>query len=85
MYPDCSVFWVSAVDVPSFEAAFLEIGRHYRVPGINEDNANVKSLVKVYMSQDVAGRWLLIVDNADDIEMLYERVDESDRPLVLQH
>jgi tetratricopeptide (TPR) repeat protein len=48
------------------------------VPGINKDKANVKSLVKAYLSQEIAGRWLLIVDNADDLEMLYKRVNESD-------
>ncbi|KAH8755121.1 hypothetical protein F5882DRAFT_482702 [Hyaloscypha sp. PMI_1271] len=77
-YPDCSVFWVSAVDVPSFEAAFLEIGRKFQVPAINEDKADVKSLVKAYLSQEIAGRWLLIVDNADNLEMLYKRGNESD-------
>jgi len=30
------------------------------------------------MSQETAGRWLLIVDNADDHNMLYTRVEESD-------
>jgi len=48
------------------------------VPGINEDKADVKSLVKAYLSQEIAGRWLLIVDNADDLEMLYRRVNGSD-------
>jgi hypothetical protein len=47
------------------------------VPAINEDKADVKSLVKAYLSQEIAGRWLLIVDNADDLEMLYKRGNES--------
>jgi hypothetical protein len=42
------------------------------------DKADVKSLVKAYLSQEIAGRWLLIVDNADDFEMLYKRANESD-------
>ena len=77
-HPDCSVFWVSAVNAPSFEATFLEIGRQFQVPGINEDKADVKSLVKAYLSQETSGRWLLIVDNADDLKMLYKRANESD-------
>ncbi|KAH6677400.1 hypothetical protein B0J14DRAFT_615581 [Halenospora varia] len=77
-HPDCSVFWVSAVNTPSFEAGFLEIGRKFQVPGIDEDKANVKSLIQAYLSQETAGRWLLIVDNADDLNMLYKRVEESE-------
>ncbi|KAH8658626.1 hypothetical protein BGZ60DRAFT_507289 [Tricladium varicosporioides] len=78
-HPDCSVFWVSAVNVPSFEAAFLEIGLKFQIPGINEDEANVKSLVQAYLSQETAGRWLLIVDNADDFSMLYQSTKESEK------
>ncbi|KAF4632131.1 hypothetical protein G7Y89_g5991 [Cudoniella acicularis] len=77
-HSDCSVFWVSAVNIPSFDAAFLEIGQQFQVPGITEDKADVKSLVQACLSQETAGRWLLIVDNADDLNLLYKRVNESD-------
>jgi tetratricopeptide (TPR) repeat protein len=77
-HPDCSVFWISAVNVPSFDAGFLEICRQFKVPGIDEDKADVKSLAKAYLSQETAGRWLLIIDNADDLDMLYKSVKESD-------
>ncbi|PMD43055.1 hypothetical protein L207DRAFT_509616 [Hyaloscypha variabilis F] len=77
-HPDCSVFWISAVNVSSFDAGFLEICRQFKVPGINEDKADVKSLAKAYLSQETAGRWLLIIDSADDLDMLYKSVKESD-------
>jgi len=47
------------------------------IPGIIEDKADFKMLVKTFLSQESAGRWLLIIDNADDVEMLYGRADES--------
>ncbi|KAN0102737.1 hypothetical protein V8E51_011050 [Hyaloscypha variabilis] len=77
-HPDCSVFWISAVNVSSFDAGFLEICRQFKVPGINEDKADVKTLAKAYLSQETSGRWLLIIDNADDLDMLYKCVKESD-------
>jgi len=80
---DCSVFWISATSTTSFEAGFRNIGLALRIPNINRDNADVKSLVKTSLSQESAGRWLLIVDNADDIEMLYGRANESNEGSAL--
>jgi tetratricopeptide (TPR) repeat protein len=73
----CSVFWISATSTTSFEKGFRDIGQALQIPGINEDNADVKSLVKTFLSRESAGRWLLIIDNADDIEMLHSRAGES--------
>ncbi|KAK5208767.1 hypothetical protein LTR72_012475, partial [Exophiala xenobiotica] len=69
--PDCSVFWVPAVTVTSFENAYREIGQKLQVPEIAEEGADVKLLVKNAMSQNSRGKWLLIVDNADDMELLF--------------
>jgi hypothetical protein len=71
------VFWISATSTASFEKGFHDIGQALRVPGINEDKADVKSLVKRFLSQESAGRWLLIIDNADDMDVLYTRANES--------
>ena len=51
VYPDCSVFWVPAVDTITFENAYCEIGRQLKVKGIDEEEADVKLLVKVALSQ----------------------------------
>jgi tetratricopeptide (TPR) repeat protein/nucleoside phosphorylase len=70
-HQDHSVFWVPAVDATSFENAYREIGRQLKVEGIDEDKADVRSLVKTALGHERAGSWLLIVDNADDIELLF--------------
>ena len=67
---DVSVFWISATSTATFEKGFLDIGQALQIPGINEDKADVKSLVKTFLSQESAGRWLLIIDNADDVVIL---------------
>ena len=76
--PNRSVYWISATSTASFEKGFLDIGQALQIPGINEDKADVKSLVKTSLSQESASRWLLIIDNADDVEMLYNRANEGD-------
>ncbi|KAI0197415.1 hypothetical protein EV127DRAFT_450364 [Xylaria flabelliformis] len=71
-HPDCSVFWVPAVNLTSFENAYREIGRLLNCQGINNDKADVKLLVKDALSQENSSSWLLIIDNADDIDMLFQ-------------
>ncbi|RYP10933.1 hypothetical protein DL764_000369 [Monosporascus ibericus] len=70
-HPACSVFWVPAVDSISFEKAYREIGKAFGVQGLDDDMANVKSLVKAALSCESIGSWLLIVDNADDLKLLF--------------
>ena len=67
---DCAVFWVPAVDAATFENAYREIGRQLAIPGIDEDTADVKLLVKTALSRS-ADDWLLVIDNADDVELLF--------------
>jgi tetratricopeptide (TPR) repeat protein len=68
-YKDCSVFWVPATNVESLQQAFEDIGRQLRVPGLEDEHANTKKLVKKHLSQPSAGRWLLILDNVDEVHM----------------
>ena len=75
--PECSVFWVRASDATSFESSYREIGQQLKIPGLDEDKADVKELVRAKLSQENAGKWILIVDNADDLELLYDKADES--------
>ncbi|RYP81620.1 hypothetical protein DL770_005828 [Monosporascus sp. CRB-9-2] len=70
-YPACSVFWVPAVDSINFEKAYREIGKTLCVQGLDDDQADVKSLVKAALSRASVGSWLLIVDNADDLKLLF--------------
>ncbi|KAK8115614.1 kinesin light chain 1 [Apiospora sp. TS-2023a] len=51
------------------------------VPGIQEDKADVIALVKSALSHASAGRWLLIVDNADDTELVF---GDTIQPHLLQ-
>ncbi|GKT48470.1 kinesin light chain [Colletotrichum spaethianum] len=69
--PGCSVFWVPAVDMAMFENAYRKIGQALNIRGIEDDQADVKSLVKAALEQNDVGSWLLIIDNADDMELLF--------------
>ena len=68
-YRDCSLLWVPATNVESFQQAYLNIGQQLGIPGLEEERADVKKLVQQYLSQNKAGQWLLIFDNADDVDV----------------
>ncbi|EXA53652.1 hypothetical protein FOVG_01387 [Fusarium oxysporum f. sp. pisi HDV247] len=69
--PSCSVFWVPAVDATTFENAYRDIGRRLGVAGLDDDKADVKTLVQAAISREDTGRWLLIIDNVDDPELMF--------------
>lgn len=64
-------FWVPAVDVTSFENAYRDIGRLLGVAGIDDHKVEVKTVVKTTLNDNDAGQWLLIVDNGDDLKLMF--------------
>jgi tetratricopeptide (TPR) repeat protein len=68
-YRNCSVIWIPATNTESLHQAYLDVARQLKIPGSDEDKADVKKLVQGYLSKESAGRWLLVFDNADDVNM----------------
>jgi tetratricopeptide (TPR) repeat protein len=81
--PICSVFWIRATSTTSFENAYRDIGQYLEIPGLEDAKADVKKMVKTRLSQESVGKWLLIVDNADDFEMFYHNDGEDDQSSAL--
>ncbi|KAF4545517.1 Kinesin light chain, partial [Lasiodiplodia theobromae] len=77
--PRCSVFWVPAISRQSFEEAYRAIGALLQIPGIEDEKADVKGLVQRALSNERAGEWLLVVDNADDVDVLFREGDDESR------
>ncbi|KAH6889761.1 hypothetical protein B0T10DRAFT_40027 [Thelonectria olida] len=73
--PNFSVFWVSALSENSFEQSYTKIATDLGVLRSKSDNENdgeenVKDLVRDYLSSPKAGPWFLILDNADDVDLV---------------
>jgi tetratricopeptide (TPR) repeat protein len=70
--PEYSVFWASAISTASFDQACLGIAEKLDIlQGENQKKEEPKELVKQHLSSSRAGRWLLIVDNADDLNIFF--------------
>lgn len=58
------------MDATGLENAYRGIGRQLNINGIEEDDADVRSFVKVALSERACS-WILIIDKADDPELLF--------------
>ncbi|KAJ5369882.1 TPR repeat protein [Penicillium cataractarum] len=54
----------------TFELGCMEIARALGIRQGQEGNEDVKILVRQRLRESTAGKWLLIVDNADDLDLL---------------
>ncbi|KAI1340781.1 kinase subdomain-containing protein [Xylariaceae sp. FL0016] len=67
--PDCSVFWVPAVSMATFEQAYADIARLLNIHMKATDD--LKASVRRHLESNRAGKWFLIVDNADDPTLMF--------------
>lgn len=59
--------------------AFEEIAKAVGVSGYDDPGVDVLQSVKDWFEDESSGRWLLIIDNVDDTELLYPRSSNSVR------
>ncbi|OTA80267.1 hypothetical protein M434DRAFT_86558, partial [Hypoxylon sp. CO27-5] len=72
-YSKYSVLWVPALSNETFTQAYIEIAKLLKVD--NEKNEDLRLSVKRYLCSEAAGKWILIVDNADKMEVLFGSSD----------
>ncbi|KAK7193328.1 phosphorylase superfamily protein, partial [Paraphaeosphaeria sporulosa] len=75
--PDCSVFWIPVTNVESMLEAYREIGQQLRIPNLEQEKADVQKLVQHWLSQEDSGRWLLVFDNADNMDIWTDKVGNT--------
>ncbi|KAI8295982.1 putative phosphorylase superfamily protein [Colletotrichum sp. SAR11_240] len=75
--PEYSIFWVPASSKETFNEAYLAIARKLGVR--DTDGNDLKIALREHLSSPDSGKWLLIIDNADDEGVLYEAEDGLDR------
>ncbi|KAK2016325.1 hypothetical protein LZ32DRAFT_645162 [Colletotrichum eremochloae] len=74
--PDVSVFWVHASNIVRFRQAYSFIAQECEIPGCDDPKADVLSLVKAWLERN-RGRWVMILDNADDTEVFFPTQPEQ--------
>ncbi|RYN15404.1 hypothetical protein AA0112_g12764, partial [Alternaria arborescens] len=68
--PDTWVLWAHASNTARLEQSFREIANQVKVRGRKDPQADVFKLVHDWLRDAKNGRWLLVLDNADDAAVL---------------
>ncbi|KAI9766297.1 MAG: hypothetical protein M1839_004928 [Geoglossum umbratile] len=66
-----SVFWIHASNAARFEQGYREIANEVELPGRDDPRTDILRLVSEWLSDEKNGRWLIILDNADDDNVLF--------------
>lgn len=66
-----SVFWIHASSKTRILDAYAEIARRLNIIGYKEAREDGPRLVKEWFESEASGRWLIVMDNADDHDLLY--------------
>jgi hypothetical protein len=64
------VFWVHASNAARFEQSFRDIANCVKIFGRQNPQANILQLVHDWLRSDRKGKWVLILDNVDDADIL---------------
>jgi tetratricopeptide (TPR) repeat protein len=70
-HSDIWVFWVYAGTQARVEEGFKMIADTVKLDGRDKPNADIPLLVQIWLSNEQNGRWIVVLDSADDGEVLY--------------
>ena len=73
---DCAVFWVSASDALRFEQSYRAIAVVLQIPEAENPEKDILSLVQQELNQYHRGKWLMVVDNIDQKDVLWSEDPE---------
>ena len=72
------MFWVHASNAARFEQAYTNIAAKIELPGRDDPKADILRLVYNWLCDERNGRWLIILDNADDDRVFSSSSADSD-------
>ncbi|KAH0562547.1 hypothetical protein GP486_002768 [Trichoglossum hirsutum] len=70
-HPEAHIFWIHASTVSRMDQAYKGIAMELCLSGWNDPNVDAFQLVSGWLSDDAHGSWLLVFDNADDVEIFF--------------
>jgi tetratricopeptide (TPR) repeat protein len=79
-HPDSHVFWIHASTFDKFEQAYRDIAKELSVPGTENPQNDSLILIREWLSKPENGSWLLVLDNADDLDLFYELDPSATKP-----
>ncbi|KAF2679087.1 hypothetical protein K458DRAFT_375514 [Lentithecium fluviatile CBS 122367] len=75
--PHTTVAWIHASNRTRFEQGYREVADSIPLPGREDPKVDVLQLVCAWLSERKHGRWLMILDNADDDAVFFGRDEDT--------
>jgi hypothetical protein len=75
-FPTTSIIWIHASNPRRLEQSYRDVLSKLSIP--ESPDTNVKLLVENYLREKKNGKWLMIVDNVDDENVVLEKREEED-------
>lgn len=72
------VFWVHAGTQARFTESYREIAKVTKMVGWDDPRMNHMQLVRTWLQDESNGRWVMVVDNADDANVFFSDVSQTD-------
>jgi len=69
--PTTWAFWVHGGTRARFEEGYRRIAEATRMDGWDNPKADVLRLVRSWLCDESNGRWVMVLDNADDLDVLF--------------
>ena len=65
----CAVFWIPVNSLANLQIAYHKVARNLRLAGCEENSVHILESVQTYLSDENNGPWLLVFDNADNVDL----------------
>ncbi|KAK4892981.1 hypothetical protein LTR49_028535, partial [Elasticomyces elasticus] len=78
---DTWVLWIHASNAARFEQSVRDAADLVKIDGRNDPKADIHTLFRDWLRDKRKGRWVLVLDNADDASFLVERDSRTGRVL----
>ncbi|KAJ6003890.1 hypothetical protein N7540_013172 [Penicillium herquei] len=81
--PGMWVFWIHASNAARLEQGYQQIAAVAEIPGRDDPKMNILQLVYQWLCDAQNGRWLMVLDNADDDGIFFSgNISDEREPLV---
>jgi tetratricopeptide (TPR) repeat protein len=69
--PEQHVIWIYASTADRVEEAYMSIAKAIQLPGWDDPTCDKMNLVWEWLNNEANGKWLLVLDSADDLEVFF--------------
>ncbi|KAM0268252.1 hypothetical protein ACHAQH_010010 [Verticillium albo-atrum] len=71
--PNTSIFWVHGNSKATFEESYRAVADVLALPRRHDPDVNVLALVRNWLQRSDVSPWLMVIDNADDVDVFFPK------------